>query len=93
MAHLRTRILDTAFGEVQQLTNIGCAYELVRNRGKGYTHIKIMWFPKDASAAYDAEKNRKKPKSQQMAERKEQAALFRASDKAGRAMKKGGMIK
>jgi hypothetical protein len=93
MAHLRTRILDTAFGEVQQLTNIGCAYELVRNRGKGYTHIKIMWFPKDRSAEYDAKQNRKKPKSQQMAERKEQAALFRARDKAGRAMKKGGMIK
>ena len=93
MAHLRTRILDTAFGEVQQLTNIGCAYELVRNRGKGYTHIKIIWFPKDRSAEYDAKQNRKKPKSQQMAERKEQAALFRARDKAGRAMKKGGMIK
>ena len=88
MSHLRTRILDTAFGEVQQLTNIGCAYELIRNRGKGYTHIKIIWFPKDASAAYDAEQNRNKPKSQQMAERKEQAALFRTRDKAARAMKR-----
>ena len=88
MSHLRTRILDTAFGEVQQLTNIGCAYELVRNRGKGYTHIKIMWFPKDPSAKSDAEKNRKKPKGQQIAERKEVAAQLRSSDKAVRLMKK-----
>ena len=88
MSHLRTRILDTAFGEVQQLTNIGCAYELVRNRGKGYTHIKIMWFPKDPSAKSDAEKNRKKPKGQQIAERKEVAAQLRSSDKAVRFMKK-----
>ena len=82
MAHLRTRILDTAFGEVQQLTNIGCIYELVRNRGKGYTHIKVTWFPKDASAAYDAEKNRNKPKKQQIAERKEQAAMMRENQKS-----------
>jgi hypothetical protein len=88
MSHLRTRILDTAFGEVQQLTNIGCAYELIRNRGKGYTHIKIMWFPKDPSAKSDAEKNRKKPKGQQIAERKEVAAQLRSSDKAVRLMKK-----
>lgn len=88
MSHLRTRILDTAFGEVQQLTNIGCAYQLVRNRGKGYTHIKIIWFPKDASAAYDAEKSRKKPKSQQIAERKEQAELMRTGDKASRVYRK-----
>ena len=88
MSHLRTRILDTAFGEVQQLTNIGCAYELIRNRGKGYTHIKIMWFPKDPSAKSDAEKNRKKPKGQQIAERKEVAAQLRSSDKAVRFMKK-----
>lgn len=88
MSHLRTRILDTAFGEVQQLTNIGCAYELVRNRGKGYTHIKIMWFPKDPSAKSDAEKNRKKPKGQQIAERKEVAAELRSGDKAVRLMKK-----
>jgi len=84
MSHLRTRILDTAFAEVQQLTNIGCAYQLVRNRGKGYTHIKVTWFPKDASAAYDAEKNRNKPKQQQIAERKEQAAMMRVGDKAAR---------
>ena len=88
MSHLRTRILDTAFGEVEQLTNIGCAYELIRNRGKGYTHIKIMWFPKDPSAKSDAEKNRKKPKGQQIAERKEVAAQLRSSDKAVRLMKK-----
>ena len=88
MSHLRTRILDTAFGEVQQLTNIGCAYELMRNRGKGYTHIKISWFPKDPSAKSDAEKNRKKPKGQQIAERKEVAAQLRSSDKAVRFMKK-----
>ena len=88
MSHLRTRILDTAFGEVEQLTNIGCAYELIRNRGKGYTHIKIIWFPKDPSAKSDAEKNRKKPKGQQIAERKEVAAQLRSSDKAVRAMKK-----
>jgi hypothetical protein len=88
MSHLRTRILDTAFGEVQQLTNIGCAYELIRNRGKGYTHIKIMWFPKDPSAKSDAEKNRKKPKGQQIAERKEVAAQLRSSDKAVRLIKK-----
>ena len=84
MSHLRTRILDTVFAEVQQLTNIGCAYQLVRNRGKGYTHIKVTWFPKDASAAYDAEKNRNKPKQQQIAERKEQAAMMRVGDKAAR---------
>ena len=88
MSHLRTRILDTAFGEVEQLTNIGCAYELIRNRGKGYTHIKIIWFPKDPSAKSDAEKNRKKPKGQQIAERKEVAAQLRSSDKAVRLMKK-----
>jgi len=88
MSHLRTRILDTAFGEVEQLTNIGCAYELIRNRGKGYTHIKIIWFPKDPSAKSDAEKNRKKPKGQQIAERKEVAAQLRSSDKAVRFMKK-----
>ena len=88
MSHLRTRILDTAFGEVQQLTNIGCAYELVRNRGKGYTHIKIMWFPKDPSAKSDAEKNRKKPKGQQIAERKEVAAQLRSNEKGVRLMKK-----
>lgn len=84
MSHLRTRILDTAFGEVQQLTNIGCAYQLVRNRGKGYTHIKVTWFPKDPSAAYDAEINRNKPKKQQIAERKAQAEMLRAGDKAAR---------
>ena len=92
MSHLRTRILDTAFGEVQQLTNIGCAYQLVRNRGKGYTHIKVIWFPKDASAAYDAEKNRNKPKVQQIAERKEQAALLRSGDKAAKAAKAGKIL-
>ena len=88
MAHLRTRILDTAFGEVQQLTNIGCSYHLVRNRGKGYTHINVTWFPKDASAAYDAEKNRNKPKAQQIAERKEQAEQLRSGDKAARLYRK-----
>ena len=88
MSHLRTRILDTAFGEVQQLTNIGCSYHLVRNRGKGYTHINVTWFPKDASAAYDAEKNRNKPKAQQIAERKEQAAQLRSGDKAARLYRK-----
>jgi hypothetical protein len=88
MSHLRTRILDTAFGEVEQLTNIGCAYALIRNRGKGYTHIKVSWFPKDASAKSDAEKNRKKTKGQQIAERKEVAARLRSSDKAVRFMKK-----
>ncbi len=56
-------------------------------RGKGYTHIKVIWFPKDASAAYDAEKNRNKPKVQQIAERKEQAALLRSGDKAAKAGK------
>lgn len=88
MSHLRTRILDTAFGEVQQLTNIGCSYHLVRNRGKGYTHINVTWFPKDASAAYDAEKNRNKPKAQQIAERKEQAEQLRSGDKAARLYRK-----
>jgi len=88
MAHLRTRILDTAFGEVQQLTNIGCSYHLFRNRGKGYTHINVTWFPKDASAAYDAEKNRNKPKAQQIAERKEQAEQLRSGDKAARLYRK-----
>ena len=88
MAHLRTRILATAFGEVQQLTNIGCSYHLVRNRGKGYTHINVTWFPKDASAAYDAEKNRNKPKAQQIAERKEQAEQLRSGDKAARLYRK-----
>ena len=88
MSHLRTRILDTAFGEVEQLTNIGCAYELIRNRGKGYTHIKIIWFPKDPSAKSDAEKNRKKPKGQQIAERKEVAAQLRSNEKGVRLMKK-----
>ena len=88
MSHLRTRILDTAFGEVQQLTNIGCGYELMRNRGKGYTHIKISWFPKDPSAKSDAEKNRKKPKGQQIAERKEVAAQLRSNEKGVRLMKK-----
>ena len=88
MAHLRTRILDTAFGEVQQLTNIGCSYHLVRNRSKGYTHINVTWFPKDASAAYDAEKNRNKPKAQQIAERKEQAEQLRSGDKAARLYRK-----
>jgi plasmid replication initiation protein len=88
MSHLRTRILDTAFGEVQQLTNIGCAYQLLRNRGKGYTHIKVTWFPKDASAAYDAEINRNKPKIQQIAERKEQAEILRTGDKAARLYRK-----
>lgn len=92
MSHLRTRILDTAFGEVQQLTNIGCSYHLVRNRGKGYTHINVTWFPKDASAAYDAEKNRNKPKAQQIAERKEQAALLRSGDKAAKAVKAGKIL-
>ena len=84
MSHLRSRILDTAFGEVQQLTNIGCAYELVRNRGKGYTHIKVIWFPKNASAAYDAEKSRNKPKAQQIAERQEQAKMLRDHEKNAR---------
>ena len=81
MAHLRARVLDTAFGEVAQLTNIGCAYELQRLRGKGYTHIKVSWFGKDASAAYEAQKNRQKPKLQQMAERKEQAEIIRSAEK------------
>ena len=84
MSHLRTRILDTAFGEVQQLTNIGCAYQLVRNRGKGYTHIKLTWFPKDASASFDAQKNRQKPKGQQLAERREAAEILRTTDKQAR---------
>lgn len=88
MSHLRTRILDTAFGEVQQLTNIGCSYQLVRNRGKGYTHIKVSWMPKDASASFEAQKNRQKTKGQQLAERKETAEQLRSADKAARAYSK-----
>jgi plasmid replication initiation protein len=88
MSHLRTRILDTAFGEVQQLTNIGCAYQLVRARGKGYTHIKLTWFPKDASASFAAQKNRQKPKGQQVAERKEAAEILRGADKQARVYSK-----
>ncbi len=88
MSHLRTRILDTAFGEVEQLSNIGCAYQLVRNRGKGYTHIKISWFAKDASATYNAQLNRQKPKGQQLAERKEHADILRTGDKAARQYRK-----
>jgi hypothetical protein len=88
MSHLRTRILDTAFGEVEQLSNIGCAYQLVRNRGKGYTHIKISWFAKDASATYNAQLNRQKPKGQQLAERKEHADILRTVDKAARQYRK-----
>ena len=88
MAHLRARILDTAFGEVNQLTNIGCSYEMLRTRGKAFTHIKVTWFPKDKFAAYDAERNRKKPKVQQMAERKEQAEILRTGDKLLRQYRK-----
>lgn len=88
MAHLRARILDTAFGEVAQLTNIGCAYELIRNRGKGYTHIKISWFPKDATASFQAQKDRDKPKAQQKAERDEHARTLRSVDKQARAYRK-----
>jgi plasmid replication initiation protein len=80
MAHLRSRILDTAFGEVGQLTNIGCSYEMIRTRGKSFTHIKVTWFQKDKFAAYDAERNRQKPKGQQMAEREEHAAMLRSAD-------------
>jgi len=85
MAHLRSRILDTAFGEVAQLTNIGCSYTLIRTKGKAYNHIKVSWFPKDASASYEAERNRQKPKVQQKAEREEHAKLLRAADKQTRA--------
>ena len=88
MAHLRTRILDTAFAEVQQLTNIGCAYTLMRNRGKGYTHIKVSWFSKDARAAYAAQQARERPKKQQKAERTENAKILRAADKQARYSKK-----
>ena len=88
MAHLRSRILDTAFGEVAQLTNIGCSYTLLRTKGKSYTHIKISWFPKDASAAYLAERNRQKPKVQQKAEREEHAKMLREADKKARAYRK-----
>ena len=80
MAHLRSRILDTAFGEVGQLTNIGCSYEMMRMSGKAFTHIRVSWFPKDRSAAYEAEKNRQKPKVQQRAQRDEHAALLRSTD-------------
>jgi len=88
MSHLRTRILDTAFGEVQQLSNIGCAYELVRNRGKGYTHIKVTWFAKDASAEWDAKLNRQKPKGQQKAERSVAAQNMREADKLAKKQRK-----
>lgn len=88
MAHLRARILDTAFGEVGQLTNIGCGYELIRNRGKGYTHIKVSWFPKDPSASYQAQKDRQKPKVQQKAEREEHARILRSADKQARVYRK-----
>lgn len=88
MAHLRERILDTAFGEVAQLTNIGCSYQLIRQRGRGYTHIKVSWFPKDFSATAAAAKSRQKPKLQQKAERSEQAQLLRSADKAARAYRK-----
>lgn len=88
MAHLRTRILDTAFAEVQQLTNIGCAYTLMRNRGKGYTHIKVSWFSKDKMAVYEAQKARQKPKQQQKIERAESAKILRAADKQARTYSK-----
>ena len=86
MAHLRSRILDTAFGEVSQLAPIGCSYEMIKG-GKAYTHIRVSWFPKDASSAYQAAQNRGKPKIQQKAEREEQAQILRSADKKGRALR------
>jgi plasmid replication initiation protein len=87
MAHLRSRILDTAFGEVSQLTPIGCAYEMMKMGGKAYTHIRVMWFAKDASASYEAAQNRDKPKVQQKAESEETALILRSADKKGRQLK------
>ena len=87
MAHLRSRIFDTAFGEVSQLTPIGCAYEMMKMGGKAYTHIRVMWFAKDASASYEAAQNRGKPKVQQKAERDQTALILRSTDKLGRAVR------
>jgi hypothetical protein len=88
MAHLRERVLDTAFGEVGQLTEIGCSYQLIRNSGKGFTHIKVNWFPKDPAGKYEAEQKRKLTKLQQMAERSDHADLLRTQDKALRSLRR-----
>lgn len=89
MSHLRLRVFDISFGEVTQLTNVGCSYTLVRNRGKGYTHIQVNWFSKDASAQWDAEKKRSLTKKQQLIEREEHVTTLRTADKLGRRMRVG----
>ena len=84
IGQLRERVLDTAFGEVGQLTNVGCAYELIRVRGKGYTHIKVTWFAKDPSASFEAQQKRSMTKDQQISERKEHSEMLRTVDKQAR---------
>ena len=80
IAHLRERCLDSAFAEVEQLTDIGCSYELIRT-GRFYTHIKVSWLAKDKFASFEAAKARTKTKQQQILERDELAKGKRVTEK------------
>jgi len=82
MNKFRSRVLDVAFGEVNQLTDIGCAFQLIR-KGRSFGSIRIGWWGKDSHAKWDAEKARELPKIQQLAQRSEVVETLKGAEKLG----------
>jgi len=55
--HLRDRCLVTAVDQVNELTDIGCAFEPVKT-GRAVSHVRLMWWDKDFHAQADARRAR-----------------------------------
>jgi plasmid replication initiation protein len=78
--NLRSKCLDIAFGEVNQLTDIGCNYILLR-AGRSFGSIRVSWWNKDPGGRWEAASARNMTKDQQLQNRAQTISVIKKAQR------------